>query len=69
MTGPRTPVAALQPARASFVRHCARNAGRVLATVDRASDAELAAIVAAAIHELRQAETELAWHDIAPATA
>lgn len=55
---------------ASAVDHRSRALGQRtahrLAGIDRATDAELAAIVAAAIHELRQAETELCWLDIAP---
>lgn len=65
MTGP-TSVLALQPARAAYVRRCATNARRLLAQIERADDGAVAGLVCAAIAELRLAEDELCWHDIAP---
>lgn len=67
MTTTRTNLFDLQASRARFVRRCASNALHLLDQIDRADDADVAALVCGALAELRQAEDELAWHDIAPA--
>lgn len=55
----------LQAYRRDYVRDKARAALRRLATIDDCPDAELAALVCDAIAELRGAESELMWLEVA----
>lgn len=62
----RRTITPLQVYRADYVRDRARAALRILCQLDTCTDADLAGLVCEAIGQLRAAEDEVLWLELAP---